>query len=427
MHRCFNPALLQTVLLFIFGLAVLNARASDPLHGAYDGGTALWHFDRVVENASPNAVKDGVPAVLAGKVALDAQEKYYGSALHFTGGTATIEPLDWSSSNRSLELFVKVGAYPAAGQQACLFALLDGQGKRVHALTLTPDGGVQFSYFARDNSLEQYGKTMLITLPAGTLPLGRWTHLAVLSLGYYNMTRVTVDGRIAGEEDGVIVDGKFKLLLGNAADGTQPFTGWMDELRQAEEQDMAARPSPANLVIPRAGADLPDDAKYFPNKGNLLFYCPFDGSLDPAMAGGAKSFRWRMAELPPRYTDGVHGKALVLGCPLDYPAQGNINPAAGTFSCWLRVDKGAGYGRIFKLGEGWNFMLSDNHGLYVEGGGRGRFIGDGGFFTGLTPQQWHHVALAWQGEWVFCYFDGRPNGTFLIPGGLKPYLPDNTT
>lgn len=419
--------LYRSLLLLAVLCIAVGARASDPWHGAYNNGTALWHCDQA-DTATPNAVKDGTPAALAGTVALDTQEKYYGNgALHFTGGALTVNPFNWSSYNRSLEAFVKVGAYPAAGKEACLFAFVDGQGKTMHALTLTAGGGVKFSFFSRDNSMEQYGATLTITLPDGTLPVGRWMHIGLHSLGYYNMTRVTVDGKIVGEEGGVIVDGKFTLLAGNSADGTQPFNGWLDELRQAEETDMTARPSLRNAVKPRPTADLPDDAKFFPNNKNLLLYCPFDGTLDPAVAGGAKSFHWRVNELQPRYTDGLHGKALVLGCPLDYPALGNINPAAGTFSCWMQVDKGAAFGRLFKLGEGWNFMLSDSHGLYVEGGSRGRFITHGGFFNGLTPQQWHQVALAWQGEWVYCYFDGRPNGTFLLPGGLKPYLPNNTT
>jgi len=52
-----RPNLLQIMLLLLLCALTMNARASDPWHGPYDGGTALWHFDQA-DATSPNAVAD---------------------------------------------------------------------------------------------------------------------------------------------------------------------------------------------------------------------------------------------------------------------------------------------------------------------------------------------------------------------------------
>ncbi|MDQ2731622.1 MAG: LamG domain-containing protein, partial [Armatimonadota bacterium] len=421
---------LSIVLCVTLSLLLSPAHASDPWQGPYTTGTALWPLQVMEAGTTPNSIGGGLPAALTGNVVGDATEKVFGNgSLHFTGGFLSVPALDWTGGDRSLEAFIKVEQYPAAGREATLFSFVDAAGKTVHTVSLTSDGRVRMAFTYDDYLQERSNVQGTVSTPAGSIPKGKWTHIAIHALEYYRMVRLSVDGKILAEENGEMLKGSYRLFVGNNPAGDRPFWGWMQELRQAGETSITPRPTPQTWVDPAKAAPSLDDPKFFPHHKNLLLYAPFDGTTAPAVEMGEKGFTWRKAGTVPRYGPGLHGKALALGSPLDFPGKGNIHPEAGTLSCWVKVAGSAeDMGRIFKLGDSWDFMLSGSHGFYVASRtGRGVVAGDFfGALRNISPGRWHHVALTWQGEWCTNYVDGQKAGDFLIPGGLKPFMDDHT-
>ena len=417
------------VVLAVFACVGLQPLfASDPWNGAYTQGRGLWHLDTLTNAGSPSALADGTPAVVKGNVALDTTTKEYGSgAMHFIDGSLSMAKCPLQGGNRSFEAFIRVAAFPEKGKEACLFTFSDTAGKPVHQLTLTSDGGLKLTFSYRDYLQERYSETGVIVAPAGTVPAGKWVHVGFSALGYYNMVRFMCNGVIIEEANGTMYDGEYQLTVGAALDGTHAFKGWIDEIRSAEEAIFSPYSAPQQVVSPADNAKERNNPRYFPNKDNATLLLTFDDTIDPAMTkADDKKSSWLFPAQPPRFGEGLHGKALGLGSPMFIPAKGVLRAEAGTVSYWVRVRENADQmGRTFKIGDGWDFMISGSHGFYaVDRSGRGGVLGGDywGAIRNISPKRWHLITLTWLGENVKTYIDGQRGSAFFIPNGLAPYM-----
>ncbi|MCD6350767.1 MAG: LamG domain-containing protein, partial [Armatimonadetes bacterium] len=157
---------------------------------------------------------------------------------------------------------------------------------------------------------------------------------------------------------------------------------------------------------------------------DTLLYLPLDGTTSPARGQGPVKVEGRASFQP-----GVVGQALVCGeggAQLQIRRQGNVNPAAGTVSLWVKPldwkpDDGKFHVFFEGKGPGWLLvykyysaparvllLLSDNvkeHGWQLVAGK----------IEDWQPGQWHHVAAAWDLRQARLYLDGKLVSTMDHP------------
>jgi hypothetical protein len=159
-----------------------------------------------------------------------------------------------------------------------------------------------------------------------------------------------------------------------------------------------------------------------PARGELIFYAPFDGSLDATVCkGNGKALFGPPAkdrQARPVFAEGLKGKALQIGngCRVTYKAAGNFDNQRGTLSFWGRRNGPKPDGRYTFLWAGWNnadrTWVQIYHWEWFAG--VAMLHGKGG--AGDVPPlhlpsdgddgQWHFYAFTWDGPKARGYFDG---------------------
>ncbi len=165
----------------------------------------------------------------------------------------------------------------------------------------------------------------------------------------------------------------------------------------------------------------PDPAK------DILFYCPFDGTLEPSVQKGEKGFD---GTTPPEFIPRLKGgKALVTSHSKNatYPVKGNLNLAEGTIKFWVMPIDWTGDENLFH-----HFFRVLESGAESEKKARPfglilyRFVdwksvaafGMAGELTGSNillipmadtwvPKQWHQIVFAWDTDAASLYVDGE--------------------
>ena len=160
-------------------------------------------------------------------------------------------------------------------------------------------------------------------------------------------------------------------------------------------------------------------------RGEVLFYAPFDGSLDAAISKGngkgAFSPPPGRPEAKPVFVEGLRGKAIEIGsgCRVTYGARGNMNAQRGAIAFWAKRAGPKPEGRYtFQLG-GWSnadkswVMLYrwewfDGVNMLHGKGGSGdiglQLPGDG------DDGQWHFFVFTWDGARRAATWTGRAAG-----------------
>ncbi|MFH0797552.1 MAG: LamG domain-containing protein [Candidatus Omnitrophota bacterium] len=167
---------------------------------------------------------------------------------------------------------------------------------------------------------------------------------------------------------------------------------------------------------------------------DALFYLPFDGNGDPAIAKGDKGFT---IVGKPTFTEGKAGKAAVLSSVdwFNYKTDGNISSAAGTLEMWLQpVDwhkDDNEYHHFLRLyGGSWDVILykhGESPSIYFYQGPSAqtkRTIAVGFMGKKWVPDVWHHVAVTWSDKGAAVYMDGKLSGE--VPLAI-PLPPDDLT
>jgi hypothetical protein len=427
-------------------------RAASTCKKPYNSGSDLWHLDfSTPENTSINSVEGHTAMLISQGAEIDTVEKRLGTgSLYLTGGKAIAENIKFKGNPRSFELFIKVKDLPDNGKYSCIFSMISNQNKKDEekmSLYINHTGELKLKYIYRDDRLQIWNRQNVMQFPQKKIKPGKWTHVSIIFLLYeYNMIRVMIDGEIL-DEDQMSTHGAWevKLLLGNSAKGDQPFYGWIDEVRiaHAKTTDKWQKTEPRSVPNSQVSSSLFLNSRFLPEK-DLLFYLPFDGSLQPSVFKGEKlvvnsknnkkketSASADLCKRSPQnmkqhFGPGVRGKAFGVDGEILYYSEGNIMPSSGTISLWFyyKGDIRKNLKTIFKIGKGWGFMFRGSHGFYCEKGNL-RVAGEGSWRMNMgkpLAEEWNHMALSWKGEWIHAYLNGEQINSFLIPGGLKPLM-----
>ena len=154
----------------------------------------------------------------------------------------------------------------------------------------------------------------------------------------------------------------------------------------------------------------------------LLFYAPFDGTPEAAVAGGSK-----VPEVAEKlaFADGVSGQALrstkKAGSLLRYALAGNLRPETGTISLWFKPEWKETIPRTSNP-EKWQTLLTMDRPEPRVGSGAVWVWSWGSYARGeisepldsyiqsglpLEPGRWHHLALTWGAKGARFFVDGR--------------------
>ncbi len=176
--------------------------------------------------------------------------------------------------------------------------------------------------------------------------------------------------------------------------------------------------------------------------GDVLFFAPFEGSLDGRVAGGAPE---AMTTSEVTLVEGVRGQAAQIAADavLEYAFDGNALPDQGTVMLWFRPQWPADDGQFHYLfrastgnyeGKALNAVQLYKYGRWA----RLMFYTSNGEKTGpqqgrtmayrndmdWEPGTWHHVAATWSSSLtsteMYLYFDGER----IAAGGGQIFVPD---
>ena len=158
---------------------------------------------------------------------------------------------------------------------------------------------------------------------------------------------------------------------------------------------------------------------------DVLFYAPFDGSADAAMARGDGNAE---AAVPCEYMPGVLGQAIVVGSPpgetaetkaigIGYHTAGNALREQGSVAVWVQaLDWEVGDGKnhrfltfpgqgvtfyfyVFYPGNTWWLLLKKSGNRPV-----------GGWVPSWKPGEWHHLVATWREGEMAVFVDGKQSG-----------------
>ena len=164
----------------------------------------------------------------------------------------------------------------------------------------------------------------------------------------------------------------------------------------------------------------------------LLFYCPFDGTVEATVARGGKSAKHAIA---PQFQSGVRGQAIVIGgtpkagqrivdgTPVSaapvrncyYSPSKSIDLQRGSVSFWLKLLDWSGtdksFNVIFYTHAGRNYFQiykywSDDRFLFLRGA-QDRWTSTEFRIRNWRPGQWHHVVATWSAVEMRMFIDGH--------------------
>jgi len=246
-----------------------------------------------------------------------------------------------------------------------------------------------------------------------TLTPGKWHHIR---FSYDGKGKIlwSLDGKTYIDEQSTkgaikVVDDNYTMIIGRYHN--KWFEGLIDELWIATGFNVMTEEQEKEMA-----------------KKSLVFYVPFDGTLEPEITPGIKKPLYYDENI--RFTEGIKGQAVVLkGEGVAYQAEEIIHRDRGTIMFWFRgfdptdytARRYAKQKMFYEIGS-WNEAMR----LYWPGNGMGllfyEFVCMGkidrgkslncGFFhpedRWVSPKKWHHIATTWQnGEEAKFYFDGR--------------------
>ncbi|MFW6107320.1 MAG: glycoside hydrolase domain-containing protein [bacterium] len=264
-----------------------------------------------------------------------------------------------------------------------------------------------------------YGRTVRTSSGPGVVPLGRWVHVAGLSVVHpIAKRRLYVDGHEVASEaitwgEGLTVHGDEEsepapLFVGNNAQGTAGLSGSLDQVRVHRwiaafwpREDMA-------WTERNAPGEIPDGKPYFLDGHEPSLYLPLNGTAQPAANAVAEvQVQAREAFVP-----GVCGPAHAG--PLEVRAPKLLDLRRGTLEFWLRpVGVNSLSDRNHRFVQGpFTLYLFNCAGLrkrpltlyFRKDDGRLHFVHA---HVAVRPGRWYHLAVTWREEEITIYVDGE--------------------
>lgn len=185
---------------------------------------------------------------------------------------------------------------------------------------------------------------------------------------------------------------------------------------------LAALATPA--VLADAGANAGTAAPTTVKEDDILFYCPFDKTTEPAIHKGEADAE---ESVPATFIAGFKGQALLTGHQrsVTYLVKDNLSATAGTIVFWVMpVDWSATDGKFhhfFGLRDdgqaaskkAFSFLLYkySDWPQVIAYGMDGELIGDRILRVPMdatwAPKQWHQVAFGWDKDGAALYVDGE--------------------
>lgn len=264
-----------------------------------------------------------------------------------------------------------------------------------------------------------YGSVVRTSSAAGTVPAGRWVHVAATSNGFPNSyRRLFVDGQEVASAavtwgQGLMVqdDEETKpadIFIGNDATALKGLRGQIDQLRIHRQ---IARFWP-NDDEPWTRANAPETTTqgppcFLPQHAPAI-YVPLDGNL-LARGNGAAGVNVTGGN---RFADGVCAQALAG--PLELRSSDLLDLHEGSLECWVRPVG------VNSFSDGNYGFVSGPFIFYIfNSGGLGNkplalyFSKDDGDLlmlraedTVLRPGRWYHFAFTWRDDEITVYVDG---------------------
>lgn len=363
------------------------------------------------------------------------------------GGSLRVPTRDAAAA----ECWFRIDALPAA--EACVMSLGNDEAR----LLLRPDGRLELRLRKPHGNPTAQGPGLqaILERPAEIISScviepNRWTHVAIYDEPHPSPgntapweAQLRVDGAVVanflsegGNQYQFFGGRESTLVLGNSADGKQPFTGWLDEVRVSTTfRDYYERPR-----LPWRDADatrpLQFNRPFFRADSTVLHLSCDKGTvpdLDTAGAGEAQ-LKLHGEKLDGLLVDGIRGKGWLMDRDIGLarlPLKG-ITAREGAIEFWLRPvnwDDCTGYwqhsppermnlsvARVFAKTEAGNDLQLFNVGLprafNLE---RARLP--------LDPGHWVHLMLVWDANGWGLYFNGRVINGHRREAGDKLDLP----
>ena len=161
-------------------------------------------------------------------------------------------------------------------------------------------------------------------------------------------------------------------------------------------------------------------------EAKLLFYAPFESSVDAVHAAGSSK---GAATPAPEFAPGRRGNALLAGddaAQVAYQAAGNLDPRQGTLELWVKpVNWQGGDPQFHKFFEarpiGWLLLYTYKDGqLCWLAGGHDNKKYTSLFAKGaaLGPDRWTLLTATWTPEELVLYVDGLEAGRRAVGAGI---------
>ena len=265
-----------------------------------------------------------------------------------------------------------------------------------------------------------YGKTVRTSSPQGAVPTGRWVHLAATSCGFpESYRRLYVDGHEVAAVpitwgQGIQVHREEEqkpgpLFIGAGADGSDPLTGWLDQVRVHRRVPRFWPLEDAAWTRANRPGQIPIGPPHFLESHRPVVHLPLDGST---AAQGTKKIEVTASG---RYAPGVCGQAHVG--KLELRADSLLDLHHGSLECWLQPvgvnnysDRNVGF-----VAGPFIFYIYNSSGIrakplalyFTRDDGRLHFVRAP---VDVRPGKWYHLAITWKRREIAVYVDGERLG-----------------
>jgi len=306
------------------------------------------------------------------------------------------KPIGWNGNDAVLHFFLRARA--ASGDWLIIYKVPENE--------LQFTGGNAKSYsFAK--------------AAADTWKDGEWKHVCVT---WTNQdAALYVDGVLAGKGHWPVLAQSFgeEFTLGGAIFGESRGEQAIDEL-SIHDTELSAAEVAADFAKYKAAVESANQTTGGAAKktaaadaDRVIFRASFDGKTDADVATGTGTSTVNGKAM---FTDGLRGKAILIDAAtsVDFPLQGNLNPASGTISFWAKPvgwsgsDGGWHYFVILQGEDDWILLQTVSNSLTFLGGTRVSYSESATPIADWPDGTWRFVTVTWDNGKNQVYLDGRP-------------------
>jgi hypothetical protein len=386
---------------------------------------ATWLLASLDDDALPAGGARVDRAERTGKV--EAAEGRFGRAVRFDGRSAirysATEIL--AGGNVAIEAWIKLDEYPKdRAYLVCRAPRVDQSASYDPKVDVTKGFSLLVDREGRlclEITNCFYGNTTRTTSPAGSVPLGRWVHVAGVNVGHpIGWRRLFVDGREVQAVaitwgQGLAVSGDEEkqpgpVFLGNNAAGDCGLHGAIDQVRIHTQIVKFWPREDEAWTKANQPQQVPAGPPHFLAHHAPALHLPLDGDLKPQGAA-ADSVQVRGGNT---FAPGVCGQAIEG--TVEFTGKDVLDPREGSLEFWLQPGGVNSYsdGNYGFLGGPFIFYILNTGTIenkpltmyFRKRDGELHFLRCDDFET--HPGRWYHFVIAWRDDELAIYADGRP-------------------